>query len=639
MTANSTEKNKSIFGPVKNQSSSVYALASSLLAIALWGAYAYYVQLTTGLGVTGMRAVVSWAFYIVNFVFFIGISHVGALMSAILRLTKAEWRKPITRIAEVVTFASLMMAVMMPVIDLGRPDRLLHTIIFARIQSPLTWDFMAIGTYMIGSTIFLYLPMIPDIAACRDKLQDCSKFRRWLYRKLSLGWNGSATQWTHLERAITMMSIIIIPIAISVHTVVSWDFAMLFRTGWNSTIFGPYFVSGALLSGVATVIIVMALLTRFYHLDAYITKRHFDNLGKLLIALDIIVIYFTINENLVPGYKFFDSSSLEGQWMASLFWGQYSVLFWVQVIGGLVIPAFLIGLPRTRTLTGYLVASLMIDIGMWVERFNIVVPTLALPQLPYATGSYWPTWVEVSIVSGTFAGFMLIYLVFSRLFPMISMWETEESVTQHAPPNLAPSATLRVQSGVASSSPDMSKRSFLRYGAFGVMGFSMGLAAMHLPVAVPNSNQDSGPGVPLSNIGMVVSLSEAKSKVDFVISKPTSLPIGSRLKDVRISDDNHLVAFTYVNPLSKPLSLYNEDVALVLTQAQDSPDSSSPAYLPTDFSRITVAGNTAIGREPSISGVAEPGQLQWWRGGIRFAIFSNNTVDEMTKVAESMEAA
>ena len=403
MSSSSTSESTPLFGPIKSHSSSSYALGSSLLAIALWGAYAYYVQLTTGLGVTGMRSVVSWAFYIINFVFFIGISHVGALMSAILRLTNAEWRKPITRIAEVVTFASLMMAVMMPLIDLGRPDRLLNTIMFARLQSPLTWDFMAIGTYMIGSTIFLYLPMIPDIASCRDKLQDASKFRRWIYGKLSLGWTGSSDQWSHLEKAIKMMSIIIIPIAISVHTVVSWDFAMLFRTGWNSTIFGPYFVSGALLSGVATVILVMAFLTKFYHLDAYITKRHFDNLGKLLIALDIIVIYFTINENLVPGYKFFDSSSPEGQWMASLLWGQYATFFWVQLIGGLVIPAFLIGLPRTRTLTGYIVAALLVDIGMWIERFNIIVPTLALPQLSYSWGSYLPTWVELSIVAGTFA--------------------------------------------------------------------------------------------------------------------------------------------------------------------------------------------------------------------------------------------
>jgi len=641
VSSNSTSKSDILFGPVKNHSSSSYALGSSLLAVALWGVYAYYVQVTTGLGVTGMRSVVSWAFYIINFVFFIGISHVGALMSAILRLTNAEWRKPITRIAEIVTFASLMMAVMMPLTDLGRPDRLLNTIVFARLQSPLTWDFMAIGTYMIGSTIFLYLPMIPDIASCRDKLEDASKFRRWLYRKLSLGWNGSSDQWSHLEKAIKMMSIIIIPIAISVHTVVSWDFAMLFRTGWNSTIFGPYFVSGALLSGVATVILVMAFLTKFYHLDAYITKRHFDNLGKLLIALDIIVIYFTINENLVPGYKFFDSSSPEGQWMASLLWGQYATFFWVQLVGGLVIPAFLIGLPRTRTLTGYLVASLLVDVGMWIERFNIIVPTLALPQLSYSSGSYVPTWVELSIVAGTFAGFTLIYLIFSHLFPVISIWETHEPSEASATAFSAKSTGLTLQTKPKSSIA-VSKRNFLKYGSLGIAGFALGFAPIQLPIKSLNSNgnRSSIPVVPLSNLGLSVSLAEARKAVGFSISKPIEFPLGSKLKDVRVSGDDHIASLIYENPLTKPLSLYNEDVAFVIIQAQDSFNVTSPAYLPSEFTRVNVAGNIGFAREPSqvSGGVTEPGQLQWWRNGVRYAIFANSTINEMTKIAESMEA-
>jgi len=641
VSSSSTSKSAALFGPIKSHSSSSYALASSLLAIALWGVYAYYVQLTTGLGVTGMRSVVSWAFYIINFVFFIGISHVGALMSAILRLTNAEWRKPITRIAEVVTFASLMMAVMMPLTDLGRPDRLLYTIIFARFQSPLTWDFMAIGTYMIGSTIFLYLPMIPDIASCRDKLEDASKFRRWLYGKLSLGWNGSSAQWSHLEKAIKMMSIIIIPIAISVHTVVSWDFAMLFRTGWNSTIFGPYFVAGALLSGVATVILVMAFLTKYYHLEGYITKRHFDNLGKLLITLDIIVIYFTINENLVPGYKFFDSSNPEGQWMASLLWGQYATFFWVQLIGGLVIPAFLIGLPRTRTITGYLVASLLVDVGMWIERFNIIVPSLALPQLSYSWGSYVPTWVELSIVAGTFAGFTLIYFVFSRLFPVVSIWETEEPSEASATIFSPPATGLTLQTNPTSSMA-VSKRSFLKYGTFAIVGFALGFAPIQVPISSLNSNgnHSSVPVVPLSNLGVSVSLAEAKKAVGFSISKPSKPPLGSTLRDVRVLGDNHVVSLIYENPLTKPLSLYNEDVALVIIQSQDSLNLTSPAYLPSEFTRVNVAGNIGFAREPSqvSGGVTEPGQLQWWRNGVRYAIFADSTINEMTKMAESMEA-
>jgi Ni/Fe-hydrogenase subunit HybB-like protein len=631
-----------IFGPVKSHTSRSYALGSSLLAIALWGAYAYYVQNTTGLGVTGMRSVVSWAFYIVNFVFFIGISHVGALMSAILRLTNAEWRKPITRIAEVVTFASLMMAVMMPLVDLGRPDRLLNTIMFARLQSPLSWDFMAIGTYMIGSTIFLYLPMIPDIASCRDKLHETSRFRRWVYNKLSLGWNGSSTQWTHLEKAIKMMSIIIIPIAISVHTVVSWDFAMLFRTGWNSTIFGPYFVAGALLSGVATVILVMAFLTKFYHLDSYITKRHFDNLGKLLITLDIIVIYFTINEMLVPGYKFFDASSPEGQWMTSLMWGQYSTFFWVQLIGGLVIPAFLVGLPRTRTLNGYLTAALLVDIGLWIERFNIIIPTLALPQLSYSPGTYFPSWVEISIVAGTFAGFTLLYLVFSRLFPIISMWETEEpTIAKPSAAQFSASSAPFTLQTKPTSAPSMSKRSFLKYGAIGIAAFALGPAPKQIMAIISNTNRNtSTQSVPLSNLGTSISLATAEKSVGFQLLGPGDIPLGSGLKDVRLSGDNHLVSLIYEDPLATPLSLYSEEVAFIVTQAEDSTNSVCPSYLPPEFTRFSVGEKTGFAREPKYvsNGITEPGQIQWWENGIRYAIFANSPVSRLMKMAESMEA-
>ena len=413
-----------LLDPLARRSTSYYLLVSVLLAIVGWGAYAYAVQVTSGIGVAGIRSEVMWAVYITNFVFFIGISHVGALMSAILRLTSADWRKPITRLAEVVTFASLIVAVTFPIIHLGRPDRWMNLFIYPKLQSPLVWDLLCIGTYMIGSTIFLYLPLIPDIAKCRDRLTNVSRFRRRIYSVLSLGWTGSEYEMQYLEKAIGIMTILIIPIAISVHTIVSWDFAMQLRTGWNSTIFGPYFVAGALLSGVATVLLVMAALTKFYHLDEFITRKHFDYIATLLLALDIVMIYLTINEYMVPGYKVLGQSTLEGQWLSSLLWGIYWPRFWFQILAGLILPAIILAVPKTRTITGYLVAALLVDIGMWVERFDIVVPSLALPQLPYAWGQYSPSWVEISITAASFAGFALIYLVFTRNFPIISMWET-----------------------------------------------------------------------------------------------------------------------------------------------------------------------------------------------------------------------
>jgi hypothetical protein len=305
-----------------------------------------------------------------------------------------------------------------------------------------------------------------------------------------------------------------------------------------------------------------------------------------------------------------------------------------------VIPAFLIGLPRTRTITGYLIASLLVDVGMWIERFNIIVPTLALPQLNYSWGSYAPTWVELSIVAGTFAGFTLIYFVFSRLFPVISIWETEEpsetSTTVLSPPSTGLTLQIQPRSSMAAS-----KRSFLKYGTFAIVGFALGFAPIQVPIRSLNLSGDrsSVPVVPLSNLGESASLTEAEKIVGFSISKPARLPLGSKLKDVRVSGDDHIVSLIYENPLTKPLSLYNEDVALVIIQAQDSPDATSPAYLPSEFTRVNVAGNIGFAREPSQAsrGVTEPGQLQWWRNGVRYAIFADSTINEMTETAESME--
>jgi len=211
-----------------------------------------------------------------------------------------------------------MAAITWPIAHLGRPDRWFNLLTYPKLQSPLVWDLLCIGTYTIGSTIFLYLPMIPDIAKCRDQLTNVSRFRRKIYSILSLGWTGSEYELEKLEKAIGIVTILIVPIAISVHTVVSWDFAMQLRTGWNSTIFGPYFVAGALLSGVATVVLVMTVLVKFYHLEEFITRKHFDYLTTLLLALDIVLIYFTINEYMVPGYKILSQNTLEGQWLSSL---------------------------------------------------------------------------------------------------------------------------------------------------------------------------------------------------------------------------------------------------------------------------------------------------------------------------------
>lgn len=407
--------------PLANYSKAYYAFVGFLLGVIGLGAYAYSTQLQNGLVVTGMRNNVLWGLYITNFVFFIGISHVGALMSAILRLSGAEWRKPITRMAEAITACSLAVGALMPIVDLGRPDRILNILLYGRIQSPILWDFISIGTYLAGSLVFLLLPLIPDIAMLRDRLSGVSSLRQRIYRTLSFGWRDTPYQQDRLEKAIGVMTILIIPIAISVHTVVSWIFAMTLRVGWNSSIFGPYFVAGALLSGVASVILAMAFFRHFYHLEDYLTPRHFRNLANLMLAMIIVYIYFVLNEFLTPAYKW---ETAEGQLLGALFTGEFSALFMAAQVGGLVVPAILLSLRRTRNILGYSIASMLVVVGIWIKRFVIIVPTLARSQIAEFWATYQPSWVEWSITAAAFAGFILLYTVFSRVFPIISIWES-----------------------------------------------------------------------------------------------------------------------------------------------------------------------------------------------------------------------
>lgn len=412
--------------PVTRTSRAYWAVVTGLGLIVAVGAFAYLQQLRSGLQVTAMRNQVSWGIYIASFVFFIGISHVGALMSAILRLSGAEWRRPVTRMAEAVTVCSLFVGAAMPIIDLGRPDRLLNVLLYGRLQSAILWDFLSIFSYLIGSILFLYLFLIPDLAIMRDRLSSIGPWRRRLYRVLSLHWTGSPTQKKRLERSIGIMTLLILPIAISVHTVVSWIFAMTLRVGWNSSIFGPYFVAGALFSGVATVLLAMAIFRRAFRLEKYVTDRHFRNLALILLALDLIYIYFTINEYLVVSYKL---ESDEAILLGAIYAGSYAGVFWAIQIGGLVIPAFLLAIRRTRTsLAGIVVAAVLINATMWLKRYLIVVSSLASPTVPIDWGSYFPTWVEWSITAAGFAGFALLFALFAKVFPVVSIWEVREEL-------------------------------------------------------------------------------------------------------------------------------------------------------------------------------------------------------------------
>lgn len=396
----------------------------ALAAVVAWGLYAYSYQLQYGLVVTGMRDRISWGVYIASFVFFIGISHAGTLLSAILRVTKARWQMSVTRMAEFITVVALMVGALFPFIDLGRPDRILNLVIYGRWQSPLVWDIMAIATYLTGSTIYLYLPLIPDFALCRDRLgPSAPPWRRWLYSILSLGWHGLPPQRQALDRAMTVMMIVIIPVAVSVHTVVSWIFAMTLREPFNSTIFGAYFVAGAIFSGIASIIVLMAVLRKILHLEEFITLIQFRNLGYMLAAFTLIMSYMNLSEYVTTGYKMAEGAPFH---FTQLMVGPFAPLFWFYILGGLLLPGLIVLLPRTRTIAGITTAAVLVLVAMWIERYLIVVAGFRVPLMPYEPASYFPTWVELSILAGAFALFALIISLFAKLFPLVSIWEVVE---------------------------------------------------------------------------------------------------------------------------------------------------------------------------------------------------------------------
>ena len=401
-----------------------WALVAFLASIVLMGLGAWGYQMYNGFGVSGVRRPIFWAFYVTNFVFWIGISHAGTLISAILRLVNAGWRRPVTRCAEVITVFALMIGAMFPLIHLGRPWLAFwlipypnHRGIWPNFRSPLVWDFFAINTYLMGSVLFLLLPMIPDLALVRDR---ATGWRKTIYGALALRWRGTPKQWHRLESAMQIMAIAIIPVAVSVHTIVSFDFSMAPVPMWHSTIFGPYFVVGAIFSGIAALIIAMAIIRRSLHLEEYLHPVHFQNLGKLLLLMSLLWTYFVFSERLIVWYG---NDSAEVAVFRVTQHGAFAPLYWAMIVCNFAIPFAILSLRRLRTIAGCVVSACTVVVGMWLERFLIIVPALGHKYLPYSWGTYRPRPVEIMITASTFAAMALLYVLFAKLVPIVSIWE------------------------------------------------------------------------------------------------------------------------------------------------------------------------------------------------------------------------
>ncbi len=399
--------------------------------------YAYYIQFQKGLIVTGLRDYVSWGMYIANFVFFVATSLIGMLISSVLGLIGYTWVKPIARIAEIIAVAFAAVAGLVIVSDMGRPERLLYVVIFARIQSPIVWDVTVVVTYLVISILLYLLPLIPDLAISKGRIGHTPRWLQSTFEFLSFNWRHTPKQFQLLLKLIRILLILVIPTAFAIHTVTSWLLAVNPRPGWDSTIFGPYFLSGAFVAGSAAVIIVMYFVRNNYRLDKYLTSFHFDKMGRLLFLVSIVYLYFNINEYLVPGYKL---EALDALHLHDLFVGKYALMFWSVQILGLLLPIILLLFRFFRKPVPLFGIAIVMLVAAWFKRYIIVVPVQLNPYLPmqYVPDEwvvYQPTLIESAITMGSVLLVVIIITILVKLFPVISIWELAEEqhneVTDH----------------------------------------------------------------------------------------------------------------------------------------------------------------------------------------------------------------
>lgn len=418
-----------LLGPMQRTGPLYWLLFAVLGCMVLVAGGVWIYQMWWGIGITGLNRPVMWAVYIANFVYFIGIGVAGTFISAVLRVLRFQWRTPITRAAETLTVFALATSGLFPLIHLGRTWKFYWMLpypnerrLWPSYHSALLWDMTAILTYLTSSVLFAWLVMIPDLATMRDRIA-----RGWRYRLmniLALGWRGTEGEWSHLKTATTIFSLAIIPVMILMHSIVGWDFAMTIQAGWHSTVFGPYFVSGALLSGAAAVIIVLAIARKALHLEYFLRAEHFDGMGRFLLVLSLAWAYFYFNDVLVPWYGQLPVDKTILQLFIS---GRAAPLWSLMVFSNLVLPAATLWSRRVRTfIPAMVVISIFVNIGMYLERYLIVAVSLGRNELPFDWGSYIPHWPEILITIGAFSLIGFLFLVFVKLFPIIPIWEVRE---------------------------------------------------------------------------------------------------------------------------------------------------------------------------------------------------------------------
>ncbi len=407
----------------------LFLVALSVLAM---GVVLVGYTIMTGIGVWGLNRTVGWGFDITNLVFWIGIGHAGTLISAILLLFRQKWRTSIARAAEAMTIFAVICAVLFPLIHMGRPWLVYWAFpypnsrgpLWVNFRSPLTWDAFALNTYFLVSLLFWYIGMIPDFAALRDKIPG---LKGKIYGMLSFGWSGSARAWQRYEKACLLLAGLATPLVVSVHTIVSMDFATGLIPGWHATIFPPYFVAGAVFSGFAMVLTLLIITRKAYGLERYITVKHFENMAKILLTTGMIVGCAYSTELFMAWYS-------GNPYERFAFWnramGPYSFAYWMMFSCNVFVPQIFWFKAARRSIPILFVASLLVNVGMWFERFVIIVTSLHRDFLPSSWTMYTPTWVELGILAGSFGLFFTMYLLFLRFAPAVAFHEVKHTMVE-----------------------------------------------------------------------------------------------------------------------------------------------------------------------------------------------------------------
>jgi len=417
----------------------------SLSAVILWGAYALYQQIVQGEIVTGMRDNVVWGLYIANFIFFIGLSYAGAIISAILHLLNVDWGKPIIRMAKLMTVITVIIGPVFILLCMGRLDRLHHLFLYLRLQSPISWDVIAIATFFVGALLYLYVSVVRDFSILRTSDLKMSKARKKFYKFFSLGYRNTPEQKKKLMLSMKIIALIMIPTVVVVSSVLSWIFGLTLRPGWHSTIFGPYFVLASIYSGVGVLILLMYFYRKYHNLSKYLTIKQFKYMGYAMVILAATYGYFTFSEYFTDWYS---SEKWSSELIHKLFsWDEFGGLFLFANLGGIALPLIVMAIPKWRTINAITIVAGIMVLAMWVKRYLIVIPTLETTLLPMQDTrveytNYSATWVEWALTFAGIAAFILMFRLASKVMPILPLWANAKIIAKEN--NIDPKSSAHV---------------------------------------------------------------------------------------------------------------------------------------------------------------------------------------------------